>query len=114
MLEVFVRSFSKISGFDMLMGKPTAGVAVVCLVYLDGAGPAHMRYSVRRLRRKVPRRSVTELVTQFQLFEKRMEDGKVIEQLDGAALLDWVNLGTAVFSSALAVTVLKSIVGLCI
>lgn len=33
----------------------TAGVAVVCLVYLDSTGPAHMRYSVRRLRRKLPK-----------------------------------------------------------
>ena len=32
----------------------TAGVAIVCLVYLDASGPAHMRYSVRRLRRKLP------------------------------------------------------------
>jgi hypothetical protein len=40
---------------------------------------------------------------------------KVIEQLDDeerAALREWTDLGTAVFSSALAVTVLKSIVGL--
>ncbi len=33
----------------------TAGVAIVCLVYLDASGPAHMRYSVRRLRRKLPK-----------------------------------------------------------
>lgn len=33
----------------------TTGVAVVCLVYLDSSGPAHMRYSVRRLRRKLPK-----------------------------------------------------------
>ena len=40
---------------------------------------------------------------------------KVIEQLDDeerAALREWTDLGIAVFSSALAVTVLKSIVGL--
>ena len=40
---------------------------------------------------------------------------KVIEQLDDeerAALREWADLGTAVFSSALAVTVLKNIVGL--
>src|SRR3984893_77574 len=28
----------------------TTGVAIICLVYMDAAGPAHMRYSVRRLR----------------------------------------------------------------
>ena len=32
----------------------TTGIAVVCLIYLDGSGPAHMRYAVRRLRRKLP------------------------------------------------------------
>jgi hypothetical protein len=32
----------------------TTGVAIVCLVYLDADGQAHMRYSVRRLRRKLP------------------------------------------------------------
>jgi hypothetical protein len=40
---------------------------------------------------------------------------KVIELLDDeqrAALLEWADFGTAVFSSALAVTVLKNIVGL--
>src|ERR1700726_115095 len=33
----------------------TAGVSIICLVYLDSSGPAHMRYSVRRLRRKLPK-----------------------------------------------------------
>ena len=40
---------------------------------------------------------------------------KVIELLDEeerAALREWADLGTAIFSSALAVTVLKGIVGL--
>lgn len=32
----------------------TTGVAMVCLSYLDSANPAHMRYAVRRLRRKLP------------------------------------------------------------
>jgi predicted PurR-regulated permease PerM len=31
------------------------GVALVCLSYLNAANPAHMRYAVRRLRRKLPR-----------------------------------------------------------
>jgi hypothetical protein len=31
-----------------------AGVAMVCLSYLDAGSPAHMRYAVRRLRRKIP------------------------------------------------------------
>jgi hypothetical protein len=33
----------------------TTDVAIVCLSYLDSANPAHMRYAVRRLRRKLPR-----------------------------------------------------------
>jgi hypothetical protein len=32
----------------------TTGVALSCLCYLDGSSPAHMRYAVRRLRRKLP------------------------------------------------------------
>ncbi len=31
----------------------TDGIALACLCYLDGGGPAHMRYAVRRLRRKL-------------------------------------------------------------
>ncbi|MGY3564112.1 hypothetical protein ACVWXP_007437 [Bradyrhizobium sp. USDA 4463] len=36
----------------------TTGVMIVCLVYLDISSPAHMRYSVRRLRRKLPRATI--------------------------------------------------------
>jgi hypothetical protein len=36
----------------------TKGVAIVCLVYMDATGPAHMRYSVRRLRRKLPKATI--------------------------------------------------------
>jgi predicted PurR-regulated permease PerM len=36
----------------------TTGVAIVCLVYMDASGPAHMRYSVRRLRRKLPKATI--------------------------------------------------------
>jgi len=36
----------------------TTGVATVCLVYLDASGPAHMRYAVRRLRRKLPKATI--------------------------------------------------------
>jgi hypothetical protein len=35
-----------------------SGVAIVCLIYLDASGPAHMRYSVRRLRRKLPNATI--------------------------------------------------------
>jgi predicted PurR-regulated permease PerM len=36
----------------------TNGVAIVCLSYLDAGSPAHMRYSVRRLRRKLPKTTI--------------------------------------------------------
>ena len=36
----------------------TTGIAIVCLIYLDASGPAHMRYSVRRLRRKLPEATI--------------------------------------------------------
>lgn len=35
-----------------------SGVALVCLCYLDAGSPAHMRYAVRRLRRKLPAATV--------------------------------------------------------
>ena len=34
------------------------GVALVCLSYLDASSPAHMRYSVRRFRRKLPNATI--------------------------------------------------------
>src|SRR3954449_5752217 len=34
------------------------GVVLVCLSYLDASSPAHMRYSVRRLRRKLPNATI--------------------------------------------------------
>jgi predicted PurR-regulated permease PerM len=36
----------------------TTGVMIVCLVYLDANAPAHMRYAVRRLRRKLPKATI--------------------------------------------------------
>jgi hypothetical protein len=32
----------------------TAGVLLVCVSYLDASSPAHMRYTIRRLRRRLP------------------------------------------------------------
>jgi hypothetical protein len=38
----------------------TSGIVMVCLSYLDIGSPAHMRYAIRRLRRKLhARRAVT-------------------------------------------------------
>ncbi len=36
----------------------TTGVALVCLSYLDVSSPAHMRYAVQRLRRKLPNATI--------------------------------------------------------
>jgi predicted PurR-regulated permease PerM len=32
----------------------TSGLAMVCLSYLDASSPAHMRYTIRRIRRRLP------------------------------------------------------------
>jgi hypothetical protein len=34
------------------------GVAVACLIYVGPSGDAHMRYAVRRLRRRLPRATI--------------------------------------------------------
>jgi hypothetical protein len=36
----------------------TSGVALVCLSYIGVTSPAHLRYAVRRLRRKLPQASI--------------------------------------------------------
>jgi hypothetical protein len=36
----------------------TAGVALVCLSYLDTSSAAHMRFAVRRIRRKLPNATI--------------------------------------------------------
>jgi hypothetical protein len=36
----------------------TRGIVMVLLSYLDAGSPAHMRYTVRRLRRKLPRAQI--------------------------------------------------------
>jgi predicted PurR-regulated permease PerM len=50
---------SRVEGAKMLSASnifrlETTGVAMVCLSYLDGSSRAHMRYTIRRLRRKLP------------------------------------------------------------
>jgi predicted PurR-regulated permease PerM len=70
----------------------TSGVAIVCLVYLDASGPAHMRYSVRRLRRKLPKATII-----LGCWMKDI-DPPALEQLRDAAKADLVatSLGEAV------------------
>jgi predicted PurR-regulated permease PerM len=70
----------------------TTGVAVVCLVYMDASGPAHMRYSVRRLRRKLPKATII-----LGCWMKDM-DPAGLEQLRDSAKADLVaaSLGEAI------------------
>jgi hypothetical protein len=35
-----------------------SGVAIICLSYLDVSSPAHMRYTIRRLRRRLPQAKI--------------------------------------------------------
>src|SRR5215210_8490451 len=69
----------------------TTGVAIVCLVYMDASGPAHMRYSVRRLRRKLPNATII-----LGCWMKAL-DPAALEQLRDSAKADLVaaSLGQA-------------------
>ena len=60
----------------------TKGVAIVCLIYMDAASPAHMRYSVRRLRRKLPKATII-----LGCWMKEM-DSAALEQLREGAKAD--------------------------
>jgi hypothetical protein len=57
----------------------TAGVAIVCLVYMNADGPAHMRYSVRRLRRKLPKATII-----LGCWLKNMDSSKLETLREGA------------------------------
>lgn len=41
-----------------IFGLDTSGVALICLSYIGLTSPAHLRYAVRRLRRKLPKASI--------------------------------------------------------
>ena len=68
------------------------GVAIVCLIYLDANGPAHMRYAIRRLRRKLPK--ATFILGCWM----QNKEPAVLEQMRDAAKADLVaaSLGEAV------------------
>jgi predicted PurR-regulated permease PerM len=70
----------------------TTGVAIICLVYMDATGPAHMRYSVRRLRRKIPKATII-----LGCWIKEM-DPAALEQLRESAKADLAaaSLGEAI------------------
>ena len=70
----------------------TTGVAIICLVYMDATGPAHMRYSVRRLRRKIPKAIII-----LGCWIKEMNPAALEQLREGAkADLAAANLGEAV------------------
>ena len=70
----------------------TTGVAIVCLVYLDAHAAAHMRYSVRRLRRKLPKATII-----LGCWVKDMEPAALELLLEGAkADLVATSIGEAV------------------
>ena len=70
----------------------TTGVAIVCLVYMDANGPAHMRYAVRRLRRKVPKATII-----LGCWMKDLDPAALEQLRDGAkADLAAASLGEAV------------------
>jgi len=70
----------------------TTGVAIVCLIYMDAASPAHMRYSVRRLRRKLPKATII-----LGCWIKEMEPAALEQLREGAkADLAAASLGQAV------------------
>jgi len=70
----------------------TTGVAIICLVYMAATGPAHMRYSVRRLRRKIPKATII-----LGCWMKEM-DPAALEQLRESAKADLAaaSLGEAI------------------
>ena len=70
----------------------TTGVAIACLIYLEANAPAHMRYSVQRLRRKLPKAKII-----LCCLMKNMERSRA-EQLREAAKADLAaaSLGEAV------------------
>ena len=70
----------------------TKGVAIICLVYMDAAGPAHMRYSVRRLRRKIPKATIILCCWMREM------DPAALEQLREGAKADFAaaSLGEAI------------------
>ena len=69
----------------------TTGVAMACLIYMDASGPAHMRYSVRRLRRKLPKATII-----LGGWMKEMDPSRLEQLRDGAkADLAAASLGEA-------------------
>jgi len=69
----------------------TSGVALVCLSYLDVSSPAHMRYTIRRLRRRLPDAKIMLgcwlANTDVKAFEKAAKPDMVAARLRDAVRL---------------------------
>ncbi len=63
----------------------TAGVEFVCLSYLDASSPAHMRYSVRRLRRQLPKVTILLGCWAEDVDAEALEELRVTAKADTAA-----------------------------
>jgi len=63
----------------------TTGVAIACLIYLDANGPAHMRYSVQRLRRKLPEAKIILCCLMKDMERSRLEQFREAAKADSAA-----------------------------
>jgi predicted PurR-regulated permease PerM len=61
------------------------GVAIVCLSYLDASSPAHMRYSVRRLRRKFPKITIMLGCWAENIDKESLEELREVAKADTAA-----------------------------
>jgi hypothetical protein len=70
----------------------TTGVAIACLIYLDVSGSAHMRYSVQRLRRKMPKTKIILCCLAKDMERSRLEQLREAAKADLAA----ASLGEAV------------------
>ena len=69
----------------MRLDELTAGVAIVCLSYLDASSPAHMRCSVRRLRRKLPKATIMLGCWAEDINKESLEDLRETAKADTAA-----------------------------
>jgi predicted PurR-regulated permease PerM len=61
------------------------GVAIICLSYLDASSPAHMRYSVRRLRRKFPKTTIMLGCWAENIDKEPLEELREVAKADTAA-----------------------------
>ncbi|NPV21939.1 AI-2E family transporter [Bradyrhizobium aeschynomenes] len=88
---------TKVSGTEALstanvIKLEPAGIAIACLVYLGHSGVAHMRYSVRRLKRRLPRARVMLVCCAADLDEQAV---KALQEATKAELVA-ASMGEAV------------------